>query len=227
MVIIDYSILFYRFHYKVKPEELQQCIKDKVDMLCFELQDYDVALTVDFGESFRKKLYPQYKANRPDKTAIKKSYYRLLDLLDYKHYYCDGLEADDLCYILAIEHYDKEPIIVSEDQDMHQIIRDDIRLYKPFQKTFYTGDWFADVEEKIFLGDTSDNIPRSAGYGLGPKTFKLIVEKAESDSDKLFDMIHLAYPCNINQYDLNVKLIEFNYDQYLDYPKFEKYIKEL
>ena len=91
----------------------------------------------------------------------------------------DDWEGDDLIYILT--KLAKDSIVVSDDKDLIQLIRDDetgrCRIRRAMRDEFWDLDKlkteYTDIEEyilnKSIVGDGSDNIP-SACYGVGEKT---------------------------------------------------------
>ena len=92
----------------------------------------------------------------------------------------DHVEADDLiAYIvtdIATQH-GSEVLLISDDKDYLQLINDKVNIYRPVEKRLYKEDT---VKErfgvpslnyhlyKVFIGDSSDNIPGISG--IGPKT---------------------------------------------------------
>jgi DNA polymerase I len=143
------------------------------------------------GNSWRKQLYPDYKANRkpkpeylPYQLDLAKQTMKRVGLSVYEH---PTTEADDLiatlCYLL-----DGQKTILSSDKDLLQLLSKDIdciRFTKHFRdheivtvKSFYQSygffpEWFADF--MALVGDTGDNIPGAKGIGPVAAT-KLVKE---------------------------------------------------
>jgi 5'-3' exonuclease len=67
-----------------------------------------------------------------------------------------------------------------------------------------TGDAKRDLEIKIIMGDTSDNIP-SAFPKCGPKTAQKCIEDPEFFKKKM-----AGNPDYFNQYELNKTIVDFN-----------------
>ncbi|MBL8559111.1 MAG: DNA polymerase I [Hyphomonadaceae bacterium] len=135
-------------------------------------------------ETFRKQIYPQYKAQRPPppedlvpqfpiiREATRAFGAPAVDM--------DGYEADDLIATYAREAARKgaKVLIVSSDKDLMQLIVDDvIELYDPMkskalgpeavlEKFGVTPDKVVDVQ--ALMGDSVDNVPGAPG--IGPKT---------------------------------------------------------
>ncbi len=135
------------------------------------------------GPSFRKQLYPKYKANRPPappdlikQTEIARE---LIPLLGIPFVEQMGLEADDIIAAYAGEA--SVPVVVlSPDKDLLQLVTSNVSVLRPGK---YGGSptlvKHGDVAEIIgvdaeyvadFLaisGDSADNIP--GARGIGPK----------------------------------------------------------
>ena len=155
----------------------------------------------DKGHSARRKeVYPEYKANRKkewtpeDELWIKEFHYQTdalhsnLKLFGMKSYRKQGWEGDDLVFGFTEQLSKKNPndisIIVSTDEDFHQLISSTVHVYSPIKKILYTPDNYKelagiDVESflayKILKGDKSDGIPGIEG--IGEKTAKTLVNK--------------------------------------------------
>jgi DNA polymerase-1 len=149
------------------------------------------AMVFDVGkDTFRKELYPEYKANRescPEDLSVQMPFFRDISRsLGMKVFEKEGFEADDIIGTLAkeLENCGINSVIVSGDKDLMQLVSDSIRLYDPMRGKDYDA---AAVKEKLgvlpeqvtdFLGlcgDSSDNIPGLSG--VGPKTAVQLLEK--------------------------------------------------
>ena len=153
--------------------------------------------------TFRKKIYPEYKAQRQknliegmDIAIIQKQFKfirKMLDILGIKNINIESYEADDLCgSCLNISQAD-ENYIISGDKDSWQLINDNTVVI--FPKNGFTDYIIVDknyiedkydipynryIDLKILQGDKSDNI--SAYKGVGPKiAAKMINEFKNSD----------------------------------------------
>lgn len=169
------------------------------------------------GPSFRKSLYPEYKANRPpmpeDLAAQQEPIRKIVDALGLKSLEIKGLEADDIIAALATQAQEAgfNVIIVSGDKDYYQMLNDRVSMYDPnpkresamdmetFKEKFgVTPAQFLDVQG--LMGDSTDNIPGVPG--VGEKTaLKLINEYGSIDN--LFRNVE-----EIKQVKLKDKLIE-------------------
>lgn len=111
------------------------------------------------GSQRRKKVSPTYKANRANKTRLRRhdhSYASLeeeqqsmhfqfsrlvsyLDCLPVTFLAIDGIEADDTIAYIA-NHYEaecKRITIVSTDRDFYQMVSDKIHIWSPVKKKLY------------------------------------------------------------------------------------------
>jgi DNA polymerase-1 len=136
--------------------------------------------------TFRKEMYPEYKANRdefpeelvPQLEKIKE----FLDIISVPRIELNGYEADDIIGTLSIEAASKDlvTIILTSDKDLYQLVNDKVKLYKPSRKPNEDFDIvnIPEVKEKFgvtpeqvidilaLIGDTSDNIPGVKGIGI-------------------------------------------------------------
>ena len=123
------------------------------------------------------------------------------------------LEADD-CIAISVKHLAKKYpnckiYIITSDRDYLQLNAPNINIFNLAFKNIAetkssTGDAKKDLEIKIIMGDTSDNIP-SAFPKCGPKTALKCVEDPEFFTKKMADN-----PEYYKQYELNKTLIDFN-----------------
>jgi 5'-3' exonuclease len=123
------------------------------------------------------------------------------------------LEADD-CIAISVKHLlNKYPAchiyIITSDRDYLQLSAPNVHLYNLAYKNIAeskgsTGNPKLDLEIKIIMGDTSDNIP-SAFPKCGPKTAQKCAEDPEAFKKKING--NAAYYA---QYELNRQLVDFN-----------------
>jgi ribonuclease HI len=149
-------------------------------------------------ETFRREIYPEYKANRdavPGNLSSQVPYIKkVLEALNIPALEAPGFEADDVIATLA-RRYAAEGIqvtVVTGDKDLMQIVADGIRLLDTMKDTF-SGvqevlDRFGVLPELVadvlgLAGDTSDNIPGVPG--IGEKTAAKLVQQFGSLEDVL------------------------------------------
>ncbi len=145
----------------------------------------------------RRKLYPEYKANRkpmPDDMREQIPVLReLLEGFSWPLMEVDDYEADDIMGALAKQAQAKgiETILVTSDMDLLQLVDGNIQLYtlkKGLTNIVHYDDALIQAEfgfskekfddYKALKGDSSDNIP--GVVGIGDKTAKDLVQKYET-----------------------------------------------
>lgn len=140
------------------------------------------------GSVRRKKLFPDYKAQRKNKTKLNRHQefdnpedarasmehqlgriIKYLDNLPVTYFAIDNIEADDSIACLVTDYYSKkesEIIIVSTDRDFLQLINPSVSVYNPVKKKLY-------------------NIPKmQEEYGIPPENYLLyrIIDGDGSDN---------------------------------------------
>ena len=166
-----------------------------------ELPVKEIIFAWDRGHSSRRtELFPEYKAGRTqeqtpeDKQWLKEFYDQIdilhqnLPLLGIKSFMKGGWEGDDIIFgiseQLAKNNSEDITIIVSTDEDFHQLITPRIHVFSPIKKILYTYINYEDLTGlrlenflayKILRGDSSDGIPGI--YGIGEVTAKSILRK--------------------------------------------------
>lgn len=191
-MIIDGSNLLYRVHAICgswqKPQFptvfcfLQSVFKYRKHLEKQEV-DYTIALVFDGPRCKlrRAKVIPEYKNHRMPKPEVLNELgiiHEALEKLGIPHMQAeDGYEADDVIASMskqAVES-DMEVLIVSNDKDMTQLVRDGVRLWKP-PKDFEVDTDF--VEERFgvkphqvvdllaLAGDDADNVKGVPGIGF-------------------------------------------------------------
>lgn len=134
------------------------------------------------GPSFRKEMYPDYKANRPpmpeDLIAQQEPIRNIVKAMGLTSLEIEGIEADDIIATLTEKALAEgfEVVIVSADKDFYQLLSDKVMMYDPnpkresamtpadFAEKFgIRPEQFLDVQG--LMGDSSDNIPGVPGVG--------------------------------------------------------------
>ena len=167
----------------------------------------------------RKNLIPEYKANRntsrvtnwdvfdnleeEDESKVDQivRIIQYLKTLPVRTISIDKVEADDIIAYLS-ETLPTKPndraFIVSSDKDYLQLVSDQVVVYRPIEKEFYTEQTVKDkfnvspnnfLLYKLLMGDNSDGIPGIKGLGL-KKLYKLFPEltKENMSLDDLLDL---------------------------------------
>jgi 5'-3' exonuclease len=133
----------------------------------------------------KRKVYPEYKKNRPEPDAADQSIrieirrqinelQKVLPALGIKQLQRDELEADDVIGILCEGLEDKTILVVSGDRDLFQLVSKNITIYYPSKEVFITPDNFEQevgvsldnfIFYKTIIGDPGDNIKGLKGFG--------------------------------------------------------------
>ncbi|HEY8063783.1 MAG TPA: DNA polymerase I [Methylosinus sp.] len=145
-----------------------------------------LAIILDKSEnSFRKEIYPDYKAHRQDPPAdlipqfpLMRAAVRAFGLLPIEQ---DVYEADDLIatYAKQARARGADVLIVSADKDLMQLIDDKVSMYDPASGAreerrigvAEVFDYFGVPPEKVvdvqaLAGDSTDNVPGAKGIGV-------------------------------------------------------------
>ena len=155
--------------------------------------DY-LAVALDAGrETFRNRIYQEYKSNRPEAPLdlIPQFPYirKVLEAMKVAVVEREGYEADDLIATLAkrLSERGAQVVIVSGDKDLMQLVGDGVRLLDT-GKDKWIG--LQEVREKFgvepdkvievmgLMGDSTDNIP--GVRGVGEKTAIALIQRYHS-----------------------------------------------
>ncbi|MCM1215378.1 MAG: hypothetical protein NC548_12770 [Lachnospiraceae bacterium] len=130
--------------------------------------------------TFRRKMYPPYKAQRKahDDDIIMQLKYaqQIAALLGYKFINNELYEADDVLGMISnfLGERETDVIIASSDRDLYQLIDDHTFIMAPKHNELIDERWLFDnyqmtpqqwIELKMLQGDRSDNIPGIPGVG--------------------------------------------------------------
>lgn len=192
------------------------------------------------GSYRRRKLLPEYKANRKpskritrwdafrsiedEKAAMQAQLSRLLEYLDYLPLdviTMDNIEADDtIAYAAQDILTEGKVVIMSTDRDFLQLVNDRITVWSPIKRIFYTPEKILEefkipsynfLTYKILLGDKSDNI--GGVKGLGPKK---ILKIFPDIMDKQFDLKEIINHSTSQEGPMYERVIEFTDQLYLN-----------
>ena len=171
------------------------------------------------AETFRHKMYPDYKKGRkptPESYKIQISLLQeLLRMTGYPLVIREGVEADDVIASIAcrIASEGNVSIILSSDKDLFQILRDGVRIIRPIRgiTTFNTYDENSFRDEYGFppssmpdylalLGDSIDNVPGVPG--IGEKTGRQLISDYET-LENLYDHLGSLKPSTGAKLDQN------------------------
>jgi len=161
----------------------------------------NIIITADGGSSYRKEIFPEYKANRKEKYAeqtpqeekefamFMAEFSNTLTLLKEKYpvFQFKGVEADDIAAYISM-NLDKygldECWMVSSDKDWDLLINDRVSRFSTVTRketTVHNWDEHYDFEIpdyitfKCLTGDKGDNVPGIPG--IGPKRAVQLMEQ--------------------------------------------------
>ena len=205
LFLIDGNSLAYRAFFAL-PESIAtstgmptNAIFGFASMLVKILTDYGPKATVvvwDAGDTGRKTVYADYKAQRSSRPDLLKEQWPhlepLVDAFGYKNLRAEGYEADDVIASIAERAKHADPpipvMVVTGDRDAYQLVDDGVRIMTTSRgitdTKVYDRDGVVDrygippelVPDFIGLkGDTSDNIPGVPG--IGDKTAADLLQK--------------------------------------------------
>ncbi|RZI46869.1 DNA polymerase I [Candidatus Finniella inopinata] len=141
-------------------------------------------------QTFRQKIYPDYKAHRPDAPAELVPQFALIreacDVLSVPYMEASGFEADDLIasYALAAKQKGYQVVIVSSDKDFMQLVDASVQMLDPIKnRRIGTPEVFEKfgvepgrvIDVQALMGDSSDNVPGVPG--IGPKTAAELIQQ--------------------------------------------------
>ena len=184
MILLDYSqtvigsfMAVGRGKPIVEEDLLRHTILNSVRMFRNQFtKDYgEMVICCDGKDNWRKKVFPEYKANRrknrEDDPTDWKTLFELLHevreeltkYFPYKVMHVDTAEADDIIGVLVTERQTKfhsPTLILSSDKDFIQLQKfDNVKQWSPLQKKFIKGDPIESLYDKTIRGDSGDGVP--------------------------------------------------------------------
>ena len=201
LLIVDGLNVAFRWKHSKQLEYKHDYVRT-VESLAKSYDCGNIVVLADGGSTYRKRLSPDYKANRSDKyaeqTAAEKAEFAQF-MGEFKNAFTqlekrghltirqDGLEADDLAAWIVgkkAEFGIGQIWMVSSDRDWDLLIQDGVSRFSTVTRKEITIDnWedHYDVEPSMYLtqkclaGDTGDNVPGIAG--IGPKRAVSLIEQ--------------------------------------------------
>jgi DNA polymerase-1 len=191
LLIIDLSNFIFRAFYAIRPLHAPNgtpvnAVYGVLTMLTKMIDEHKpthLLIARDSKEeSFRKTMYPEYKANRTEPPNELIPQFSLVEELMKKLHFPmwaqPGFEADDLIgsVVTQFQNSFDEIHIASGDKDLMQFVNDKVKILDTMKDKLYGA---AEVTEKMgvkpdqivdylsLIGDSSDNIP--GVDGIGPK----------------------------------------------------------
>jgi DNA polymerase I len=194
LYLVDISSFIFRAFFAIRslsnragePTNAVYGVATMLARLMEEARPERLAIVYDSKEpSFRKEVYPEYKANRsaaPDDLIPQfDKIEELVQCLGMHSYRRSGAEADDIIATLTQKWCKASPdnkvVIVTGDKDLMQLVDNQVMVWDTMNNARYGP---AEVEAKFgvkptqirdylaLIGDSSDNIPGVPS--IGPKT---------------------------------------------------------
>ena len=182
MIVIDYSGIAIASIFAQKQSVSEDLIRH---MVLNQLRMYNLRYRKEYGNmvlacdggSWRKEIFPQYKAHRKasrDSSGLDwTEFFRILNLvrdeisenLPYKVVHIQNIEADDIIGTLAEKTQNfgqHEPVmIISADKDFIQLQQySNVKQFSPMTKSLVVEkDPIRYLQEHIMRGDSGDGIP--------------------------------------------------------------------
>lgn len=143
----------------------------------FHSQYGELVLACDHPKSWRKEVFPYYKANRKksrekqggDDADWQKIFIGFNQIIEdlreyfpYKLIQVEGAEGDDIISAIVRKYHVHEPIlIISGDKDFKQLHFKGVKQWSPLQKSWIKaeGNIQETLREHCIRGDSSDGIP--------------------------------------------------------------------
>lgn len=189
----------------------------------------ELVICTDFHSSWRKEIFPFYKASRKkarEKSTtdwsnlfeiVNKITDELEEIFPYKIIRVSHAEADDVIATLTYNKYANDKVlIISSDKDFVQLHQKNVDQFSPrLNKMLVEKNPNAYIKEHIIKGDVGDGIPNI----LSDDDCFVDEEKRQKplSKKKIADWINKSInDCNvsetiINNYERNKKLIDLSY----------------
>jgi DNA polymerase-1 len=199
LIIIDISNFIFRAFFAIRPLHAPDGtpvnavygVLSMIHQMILKHQPTHILIARDTKEgSFRKDIYPDYKAHRTEPPDDLIPQFALVDeliqVLGMPEIKMAGYEADDIIGSVATQwrnNFD-EILIASGDKDLMQFVDGPIKMLDTMKDKIYSRE---DVKDKMgvypeqimdylsLVGDSSDNIPGIKG--IGPKGAQNLIEE--------------------------------------------------
>ena len=181
------NILDFKYDYIRTIESLAKSYKAGTIIVC-----------ADGGSTYRKEIYPEYKANRKERYAeqteqeakefemFMAEFQDTLTLIKQKYpvFHFRGVEADDIAAYITLNFDFDDCWLVSSDKDWDLLINDKVSRFSTVTRketTVHNWDEHYDFEIEDYItfkcltGDKGDNVPGVPG--VGPKRAVQLMEQ--------------------------------------------------
>jgi len=177
------------------------------------------------GDTFRNKIYPQYKANRPPAPEDLRPQFSLTrDATRAFNISCievEGFEADDIIATLSCNARDAgaRVTIISSDKDLMQLIGGGVEMLDPMKNKRIDSEGVEEkfgvgpnrvVDVQALAGDSVDNVPGAPGIGI--KTAALLINEYGDLETLLSRTDEIKQPKRRESLQNNAELIRISRD---------------
>ena len=210
LLLLDWDSACFHSESLSLSELIQQMDNRIKDLLTKFNTNYYLMFLTKGKESFRYKIYPEYKANRkgkiyPKYTSLLKEYC----IAEYNAIPCYEIEAEDAC-VLHYNYYKSftrfNPIICAIDSDLTTIECEQLYNYRTHKmKSISKEEAYYNLCKYIMLGQQKDNIPNfRKGFGESKwnnlyNSFKNIPRTNFSLNLTLLGQVSISYMLGISK----------------------------
>lgn len=204
--IVDADLVAFRCAVSCETEEysiLEHRVNNSMEQILSQANANTFEAYLTGRGNFRKKIYPEYKANRKDKTPprwIQEARQILIDR--WGAMVCEGYEADDGCG-MAQDKEGRSSVICSIDKDLDQIPGLHFNWVKGEYYEVSEIEGNRSLYRSTLVGDRADNIIGVAG--LGPVKAAKIIDHLE-DEDEMDEVCRRLYDSE-ERYCINLQCL--------------------
>lgn len=203
--LIDADLVAYRCAATVSEEEDKEIAFYRIDVLMRQILDAveseEFIAFLSGKNNFRKKLNPEYKANRKDiipPVYLQDCRQYLID--EWKAIVSEGCEADDKLGVAQTS----ETILCSLDKDLRMIPGQHYNWVKVDLDTVNSQDALRHFYKQMLIGDKSDNI---IGVDkIGPVKAGKLIDPLDDEQD-MFDVVWSKYNKDAQRFLMNANCL--------------------
>jgi 5'-3' exonuclease len=203
LALIDADIVTYRCAATAEEEPEWIAVartRDLIEQILGDVDAKSYKLYLTGGNNFRKKIYPEYKANREGRPVPKHlNACRLYTSKEWGAEVTDGYEADDALGMSQTG----ESVICSIDKDLLQIPGKHWNFVKREYQEISVERGLREFYTQLLIGDQSDNIKGCPG--IGKAKAPRILEGCDTEED-MFEACRITYEDDTLM-ELNGKLL--------------------
>lgn len=192
--LIDGDIVVFRCAVVHENDPLEIAVVEANDMIYRILQAVDAqsyTIWLSGGQNERKRIDPQYKANRDDKVdPIHRENVKAALITDWNAKLTDGIEADDALGIEQCRYEFGTSTICSIDKDLKQVRGLHYNFVKDEYETVSALDGLRLFYRQFLTGDRADNVV--GVRGLGDVKSKRLINHLEDEMD-MFTTVQNIY----------------------------------